>query len=69
MLVKFSYQVGVTPEGTERPRPHCERINQLPDGHRPLSLCPPEADPKWRFFWTVVSTFVIRVLSEIYEGR
>ncbi|CAM9268060.1 unnamed protein product [Ectocarpus sp. 4 AP-2014] len=50
---EFSYQVGVTPEGTERPRAHCGRISQLPDGHRPLTLCPPEADPKWRFFWTI----------------
>eukprot|EP00752_Nemacystus_decipiens_P011069 g9835.t1 len=50
---EFSYQVGVTPEGTERPRAHCERISRLPDGHRPLTLCPPEADPKWRFFWTI----------------
>lgn len=54
VAVKFSYQVGVTPEGTERPRAHCERVSKLPDGHRPLTLCPPEADPKWRFFWTVV---------------
>eukprot|EP00904_Undaria_pinnatifida_P009792 jgi/Undpi1/5943/HiC_scaffold_2.g01217.m1 len=52
---EFSYQVGVTPEGTERPRAHCERVSKLPDGHRPLTLCPPEADPKWRFFWTVGS--------------
>ncbi|CAM9378070.1 unnamed protein product [Choristocarpus tenellus] len=50
---ELSYQVGVTPEGTERARPHCSLISQLPDGHRPNTLCPPEADPKWRFFWRV----------------
>ncbi|CAM9550310.1 unnamed protein product [Discosporangium mesarthrocarpum] len=50
---ELSYQVGVTPEGTERPRSHCETINRLPDGHQPKTICPPEADPKWRFFWRV----------------
>ena len=47
----LSYQVGVTPSGTEVPRNHCARAATLDPDHQPLSLCPPEADPKWRFFW------------------
>ncbi|CAM9868457.1 unnamed protein product, partial [Phaeothamnion confervicola] len=50
---ELSYQVGVTPEGVERARNHCASVLQLPGGHRPLTLCPPEADPKMRFFWRV----------------
>lgn len=50
---EFSYQVGVTPEGTEKPRDHCVRAATLDPDHRPVTLCPPEADPKWRFFWRI----------------
>ncbi|CAM9322809.1 unnamed protein product, partial [Discosporangium mesarthrocarpum] len=50
---ELSYQVGVTPAGTERSRRHCETTNRLPDGHQPKATCPPEADPKWRLFWRV----------------
>jgi len=48
---ELSYQVGVTPEGTEVPRNHCARAAELGEGDRPVTICPPEADPKWRFFW------------------
>lgn len=47
------YQVGVTPAMIETPRNHCTRASSLPPLHRPLTLCPPHADPKWRFFWRV----------------
>lgn len=47
-------QVGVTPEYTELPRNHCPRIESYPEEDRPLTICPPEADPKWRFFWRIV---------------
>lgn len=50
---EYSYQVGVTPDGTERPRDHCARAATLDPEHRPVSTCPPEADPKWRFFWRI----------------
>jgi hypothetical protein len=46
--------VGVTPEYTELPRNHCPRIESYPEEDRPLTICPPEADPKWRFFWRIV---------------
>jgi isopenicillin N synthase-like dioxygenase len=46
-----SYQVGATPSFTELPRNHCERMRGYKEADKPLSLCPPEKDPKWRFFW------------------
>jgi isopenicillin N synthase-like dioxygenase len=45
------YQVGATPDGVEQARDHCARVKLLDDADRPLTMCPPEADPKWRFFW------------------
>lgn len=47
------YQVGVTPNHTERARNHCARIGALGPNDKPLSPCPPEKDPKWRFFWRI----------------
>lgn len=43
------YQVGVTPDLVEKARDHCALAKSLPD--RPMTECPPGADPKWRFFW------------------
>jgi len=48
---EISYQVGVTPELAEVPRNHCTKAAGLAEGHRPVSLCPPEPDLKMRFFW------------------
>jgi isopenicillin N synthase-like dioxygenase len=45
------YQVGATPDGVENARNHCARVKDLAAEDRPLTICPPEADPKWRFFW------------------
>jgi len=45
------YQVGVTPSFTELPRDHCDRMRAFKEADKPLSLCPPEKDPKMRFFW------------------
>jgi isopenicillin N synthase-like dioxygenase len=45
------YQVGATPDGIENARNHCARVEKLAKDERPLTHCPPEADPKWRFFW------------------
>lgn len=47
------YQIGATPAFTERPRDHCTRIKAYDETNRPLSLCPPELDPKWRYFWPI----------------
>lgn len=45
------FQVGTTPPLQERPRNHCASMAALGPDNRPLSLCPPELDPKARFFW------------------
>lgn len=50
---KLHYQVGVTPEKTEQPKPHCNTTQSFDILHRPVSLCPPEKDSKWRFFWRI----------------
>ncbi|KAF1334751.1 Isopenicillin n synthase-like, partial [Globisporangium splendens] len=47
------YQVGVTPELKENARNHCARAATLPKEHAPVSICPPEADKKSRFFWRI----------------
>ena len=53
---KLAYQIGATPELTEKPR--ClrdkkivEQAERLPLEHRPT--IPNQADVKWRFFWRV----------------
>lgn len=50
---EYHYQVGVTPELKEKPRDHCKRAAALDARHAPVTLCPPEADKKSRFFWRV----------------
>lgn len=49
----YHYQVGVTPSHVERARNHCKIIGSFGPDNKPLSPCPPEKDPKWRFFWRV----------------
>lgn len=50
---ELHYQVGATPSYTELPRDHCDRMKAFKETDKPLSLCPPEKDPKWRFFWRI----------------
>ncbi|RLN97491.1 hypothetical protein BBJ28_00003728, partial [Nothophytophthora sp. Chile5] len=50
---QYHFQVGVTPELKERARNHCARAETLEKRYAPVSLCPPEADKKSRFFWRV----------------
>lgn len=50
---KYHYQVGVTPEKTELPKNHCSKTSKLSELNRPVTLCPPEKDTKWRFFWRI----------------
>lgn len=47
----LAYQVGPTPGGVEKARNHCTRVATFDKKDHPVTLCPPEADPKWRFFW------------------
>jgi len=44
----LSYQVGATPEKMEHAREHCNKINNYDPNNKPLTLCPPEVDLKWR---------------------
>lgn len=48
---EYAFQVGVTPDGKEKPRDHCRFVGAYGPDDKPLSPCPPELDPKWRFFW------------------
>lgn len=48
---EFSYQVGATPSGIEKARNHCSKVKDFSDENMPVTICPPEVDPKWRFFW------------------
>jgi len=47
------YQLGRTPSRVELPRNHCTRVNEMPLGHRPATLCPPEKDPKERYMYRI----------------
>ena len=51
---EHSYQVGVTPSRKEKAKDHCSRMSKLTSGNHATSPCPPEFDPKWRFFWRIV---------------
>jgi len=50
---EYNYQVGVTPSGVEKARNHCQAIKNMSAENKPFTICPPEADPKWRFFWRI----------------
>jgi isopenicillin N synthase-like dioxygenase len=50
---EHAYQHGVTPEYKEKARAHCERFASYDKDHKPISICPPIYDSKWRYFWTV----------------
>lgn len=52
---QYNYQVGVTPNGVEKAKSHCDAVKKLNPKDKPFSECPPEADPKWRFFWRIGS--------------
>jgi len=48
---ELSYQLGATPEFTEVPRDHLERIKALNPEN--AAHVPEGADPKWRYFWRI----------------
>jgi len=50
---ELSYQLGATPEFTEVPRDHLEKIKRL-DSNNSAHI-PQGADPKWRYFWRIGS--------------
>lgn len=47
------YQVGATPDHVEQARDHCSKVEKLPETDRPVTICPPGLDPKWRYFWRI----------------
>lgn len=48
---ELSYQLGATPEFTEVPRDHTDKISKLDPNNS--AHVPQGADPKWRYFWRV----------------
>eukprot|EP01114_Cavostelium_apophysatum_P006747 TRINITY_DN1819_c0_g1_i1.p1 TRINITY_DN1819_c0_g1~~TRINITY_DN1819_c0_g1_i1.p1 ORF type:complete len:348 (-),score=59.63 TRINITY_DN1819_c0_g1_i1:60-1103(-) len=48
---ELSYQLGATPEFTEVPRDHVDRISEL--GQNNAAHVPKGADLKWRYFWRI----------------
>lgn len=48
---ELSYQLGATPEFTEVPRNHEDKINNLDSSNS--AHIPKGADPKWRYFWRI----------------
>jgi len=48
---ELSYQLGATPEFTEVPRDHLDRIKGLNSEN--AAHIPKGADPKWRYFWRI----------------
>ncbi|MES1922116.1 hypothetical protein MHBO_003631 [Bonamia ostreae] len=47
------YQLGVTPHFVEKARARCQEMKVFDKKNMPLTLCPPEKDPKWRYFWRI----------------
>jgi len=50
---ELSYQLGATPEFTEVPRDHLEKIKDLGSSQSNAPHIPQGADPKWRYFWRI----------------
>jgi len=48
---ELSYQLGATPEFTEVPRDHSDRIKTYSEAN--AAHAPKGADPKWRYFWRI----------------
>jgi len=48
---ELHYQLGATPEFTELPRDHVDKISTLQDKN--AAHVPKGADPKWRYFWRI----------------
>jgi len=50
---ELHYQLGATPEFTEVPRDHLDKIHSLDPNNQ--AHVPKGADPKWRYFWRIGS--------------
>jgi len=50
---QYNYQVGATPELTEKARTHCSIVEKMTGDDKPMTECPPPFDAKWRYFWQI----------------
>ncbi len=50
---EMNYQVGATPEKTEKARNHKAMLAYISEENKPRSTFPPDWDAKWRFFWPI----------------
>lgn len=50
---ELSYQLGATPENTEVPRDHLDKISEVSKTPNNAAHVPKGADPKWRYFWRI----------------
>lgn len=47
------FQVGATPEYTEKARDHYNVVNDFKDNNKADTPYPPPYDAKWRYFWNI----------------
>ena len=50
---EYSFQVGATPEFTEKARDHSQLLNDYSEANKPMTPMPPPFDAKWRYFWDI----------------
>ncbi len=50
---QFHFEVGATPEFTEKARTHEKLLNSFTEGNKSHTPMPPPYDAKWRYFWNV----------------
>lgn len=49
---EIHYQLGATPSDVEKARAdNCDFAGTLSEDNKPVTICPPGYDPKWRYFW------------------
>jgi isopenicillin N synthase-like dioxygenase len=53
---EIHYQLGATPNDIEKARAdNCNFADTLSSDNKPVTICPPGYDPKWRYFWRMGS--------------
>lgn len=50
---QLSYQIGATPQNTERARDNSAFAASILEEHRPKTPFPPPFDAKWRYLWNM----------------
>lgn len=49
----YDFQVGATPEFTERAKDHGKLFDSYSPENKPMTPTPPPYDAKWRYFWDI----------------